>query len=97
MTRDAKDRAARVAEQLLTGRNDDWERAFALDVLNAYVSDVKLGRHGGLAFPAHRLAWALGIVGKRTDLEPHERKLLELAWEKAEQDSIDKQWEEMGL
>lgn len=101
MIQHAKDRAARHAELALESHNGGWHRGYALDVLSYYVDGIEgymLGRldHGLLIEQNARLAWALALTEKRTDLKPHEQKLLDAAWDEVVARADYEKWEEMG-
>lgn len=102
VVREAMDQAARVAEWLLEAYNSDYSKELALDVLAAWVDDIDQhlfgGRHcGDLRDPRKRLAWALILTERRTDLKPHEQRLLDDAWEHVLELERQREWEEMGL
>lgn len=97
----AAETAARVAEFLLDCHNGDAKQELALDVLADWVSgiDVHLigGYKSGLRDPRKRLAWALVLTERRTDLKPHEQRLLDDAWALVRELELQRHWEEMGL
>lgn len=100
--REAMDQAARIAEWLLERHNSDTEQELALDVLLAWTDgyDDLLYDQSELDWlrdPSTRLAWALALTEQRTDLEPHEQRLLDGAWEKVHENQAQREWEEMGL
>lgn len=101
--RDAKDRAALAAEWLLDHFNEDWAQEYALDVLSDYVSglftlagmmDSRLRWHDRSR--AERLAWAFTLTERRETLEPHEMKLLDLAWARVRDDAVQAEWDRLG-
>lgn len=96
----ALDNAARAAEHLLEAANGDAARELALDVLNGYLGNLYPRAYNPWEAPhlrAGKLAWAFVLTERRTDLKPHEEKLLELAWEKVREDAVQAEWEAMGL
>lgn len=100
--REAMDQAARVAEWLLEKHNSDAAQELALDVLLAWMEGVDDLLYDGAALAwlrdsPRRLAWALVLTEKRTDLEPHEQRLLDEAWEHVRELQLQREWEEMGL
>lgn len=99
--RGAMDQAARIAEWLLERHNGDAEQELALDVLADFVAGIDVHLVGGyksqLRDPRKRLAWALSLTERRTDLEQHEQRLLEDAWERVRELQLQREWEEMGL
>lgn len=102
IVREAMDQAARVAEWILEKHNSDVEQELALDVLTAWLESVDdllydAAETAWLRNPRKRLAWALMLTEKRTDLEPHEQRLLDDSWEKVREDQVQREWEEMGL
>jgi hypothetical protein len=60
----------------------------ALDVLLEYVEELDV--------PPRRLSWALRITEAREDLQPHEQRLLDDAWNKVKADARQREWEDMG-
>lgn len=99
---EAMDHAARVAEWLLDRHNDDTEQELALDVLADFVSGIddivyRDATSAPLRDSKTRLAWALTLTEKRTNLKPHESRLLDRAWERVRELQLQREWEEMGL
>lgn len=100
--REAMDQAARVAEWLLDKHNSDAEQELALDVLASWTSEIDdllydEAESDWLRDPRRRLAWALMLTEKRSDLKPHEQRLLDEAWERVTELRLAREWEEMGL
>lgn len=97
----ALDTAARVAEFLLDCHNSDAKQELALDVLADWVSGIDVylsgGYKSGLRDPRKRLAWALSLTESRTNLAPHEQRLLNDAWGRVRELQLQCEWEEMGL
>lgn len=96
----AADTAARVAELLLDCHNSDAKQELALDVLADWVDGIDVylvgGYKTGLRDPRKRLAWALALTERRTDLEPQEQRLLDDAWAHVRDLELQRHWEEMG-
>ena len=93
--RAAMDSAAVAAEHMLDRHNGDTACELALDVLADYVGRV----NPYLCIedrPGRWLAWALMLTERRTDLAPHEAKLLSLAWERVREDAVQRTWERLG-
>lgn len=96
----AMDQAARVAEFLLEAHNDDAMQELALDVLADWVTGIDVYMVGGyqseLRDPRRRLAWALTLTERRSDLAPHEERLLDDAWDKVHELRLQAEWERLG-
>jgi hypothetical protein len=99
---EAMEHAARVSEWLVEKHNSDVEQELALDVLADFITGIDdivfaASTTEELRDPKTRLAWALVLTEKRTDLEPHEQRLLDEAWERVRELQLQREWEEMGL
>lgn len=91
---EARRRAAFWAEHAPGLSNTDGERILALETLGEFIIETFEGSREQIAWA---LLWAENPPQGTRAFEEHERKLIEEAWEKVNEDADRAEWERLGL